>query len=223
VTNISQTAGFLASEVTFWGVPGDPRHDDQRGWECLGYETAALREAHGCHPLGEEHPPPLLSLPTSCTGPLQTSVEADSWKEPGLVQSLASTVPIPGLDGCNRLQFSPSISVVPDGQAGSTPTGLAVHEHIDQDVSLNGQGLTEATVKNTTVVLPAGIGLNPAAADGLGSCSQDQVSLHTPGPSACPEDAKVGLVKIKTPLLPNTIEGAAYLAAQDANPFANAL
>src|SRR6202035_732781 len=35
VTNITQTAGFIKSEVTFWGVPGDSRHDSQRGWGCL--------------------------------------------------------------------------------------------------------------------------------------------------------------------------------------------
>jgi hypothetical protein len=215
VTNISQTAEIVGSEVTFWGVPGDPRHDSQRGVECLG----GIGEERRCSPLEAHHPPPLLALPTSCTGPLRTMVEADSWKEPKVVGSLSNTDAMPALDGCNRLQFAPSISVAPDGQAGSTPTGLAVSVHVPQDVSLNPQGLAEADVKDTIVALPEGVGLNPAAADGLMSCSETQLALDSAGPSSCPEASKVGLVKIKTPLLPNAIEGAAYLASQDANPF----
>ena len=35
VDNITELAGFLSSRVTFWGVPGDSRHDPVRGWNCL--------------------------------------------------------------------------------------------------------------------------------------------------------------------------------------------
>ena len=35
VKNATQTAGLLTSQVTIWGVPGDPRHDNARGWECV--------------------------------------------------------------------------------------------------------------------------------------------------------------------------------------------
>jgi hypothetical protein len=224
VSNITQQAEFLSSEVTFWGVPGDARHNDSRGGNCLrgAYLTARARgrKEFTCPAAFEVvHPPPLLALPTSCTGPLQTSMEADSWKQAGVFGSLAATEPLPALDGCNRLQFDPSISVAPDGQAGSTPTGLAVSVHVPQDVSLNPNGLAEAEVKNTTVVLPAGVAINPAASDGLQACSEEQIALDTAGSPLCPEASKVGLVKIKTPLLANPLEGAAYLAAQNANPF----
>ncbi len=216
VSNITQTATFLESRVTFWGVPGDPRHDEARGWSCIGDGYAKVGPCSATVP---HRPPPFLELPTSCTGPLQTTVETDSWLKKGSFAAFGPATPLPSLDGCNALPFSPSIQVTPDGQAGSTPTGLAVAVHVPQEVSLVAEGLGEADVKNTTVALPAGIGLNPAAADGLQSCSESQVSLSTPGGSSCPESSKVGLVKIKTPLLPNQLEGAAYLAAQDANPF----
>ena len=39
------------------------------------------------------------------------------------------------------MTFEPSISVAPDGQAGSTPTGLTVGMHVPQDASLNPTGL----------------------------------------------------------------------------------
>jgi hypothetical protein len=218
VNNISQLAGFLKSEVTFWGVPGDPRHDDDRNGYCL--EDTKPLDPHGvCTPLGEHSPPPLIALPTSCTGPLQTSVQADSWEQPGAFLATPATTPLPALDGCNRLPFEPSIELAPDGQAASTPTGLSVSVDVPQQESLNPTGLAEANVKNTTVTLPEGVALNPAAADGLQACSEEGIALHSPEPPTCPEASKIGTVKVKTPLLPNPLEGSAYLAEQNANPF----
>jgi hypothetical protein len=223
VTNITQTAGFMSSEVTFWGVPGDQRHDEQRGTCIKSYEESESNtEGHAnipCPSFEDRNPPPLLALPTSCSGPLHTTVEADWWQEPHNVLSLGNTAPMEALDGCNRLQFNPSISLTPDGNAASTPTGLAVTVHVPQSVSLDAEGLAEADVKNTTVALPAGIAINPSASDGLRACSEEQIALKSAEPPTCPEASKVGLVKVKTPLLPNDLEGAAYLAAQNTNPF----
>jgi len=225
IHNVTQTAAFLSSEVTVWGVPGDRRHDNARGWGCLAAARGA--EFHApCNASEAAHPTPFLSLPTSCTGPLQSTVEGDSWLQKGSIVPLASA-PMPSLAGCNRLPFSASIMVAPDGQAGSTPTGLTVDVHVPQDQSLNPKGLTGSDVKDITATLPEGVTLNPAAADGLQACSESQIgylrgesapprSLHfspnLPSPF-CPDAAKVGTVKIKTPLLPNPLEGAVYLAS----------
>jgi hypothetical protein len=224
IKNITQVATFLESSVTFWGVPGDKRHDSSRGWSCIdeGAAAGALKDkpkVKPCAPTGQAKPPPFLELPTSCTGPLQTTVEADSWLQEGSFSSFAPNVPLPGMDGCNVLPFTPSLSVTPDGHAGSTPTGLTVGVHVPQEVSLAPKGLGEADVKDTTVVLPAGVALNPAAADGLLSCSEAQVALQVHEPPSCPEASKVATLEIKSPLLPNPLTGEAYLAAQNANPF----
>ena len=112
------------------------------------------------------------------------------------------------LDGCNKLPFEPSISVAPDNQAGSSPTGLTVGVHVPQDSILSAKGLAESTVKDTTVTLPAGVAMNPAAADGLQACSEAQIALSADSAPSCPEAAKVGTVEIKTPLLPNLLKGA---------------
>jgi hypothetical protein len=236
VNNITQTAGFIASSVTVWGVPGDPRHDHQRGWACL-YEASKISsvEHAPCEPADEAVPPPFIQLPTSCTGPLETSVENDTWEDQKPVGQQQSTEggPMPALDGCNRAPFNPSIKVTPDGTAGSTPTGLNVDVHNPQEGSLNPTGLAEPDVKDITVTLPEGFAINPAGGDGLEACTTSEIGflpsaggeselLHftsgLPQPF-CPAAAKIGTAKIKTPLLPNPLEGAVYLATQDENPF----
>ncbi len=216
VPDIIDELGFIGTQLTFWGVPADPRHDATRG-TCLGQAGAS------CPVQGEVQP--FLLLPTSCTGPLHTTVEGDSWEQIGQYSApkeytFQNEAGEPyGLDGCNRLSFEPSIKVAPDGQQASTPTGLSVDEHIPQDASLNPTGLAESTVRDTTVALPPGVTINPAGGDGLSACGLSQVELENPAEQACPESAKVGTVEIHTPLLPNPLVGAAYLAQQEANPF----
>jgi hypothetical protein len=219
--NVTQVAVFLGAQVTFWGVPGDPSHDQSRGWACVaGAIWTLIAPGLGpCNALGQSSPPPLLSLPTSCTGPLQTTMSTDSWQAEGNFTAPIASLVEPSLDGCNRLPFGPSISVAPDGQAGSSPSGLSVGIHVPQDALLSPTGLAESNVRDTTVALPAGVALNPAAADGLEACSEAQIALSVDAFPSCPEASKVGTVEIKTPLLPNALTGAAYLAAQDANPF----
>ncbi len=234
VPDITELTGFIASRVTFWGVPGDPRHDAVRGWNCL----SPIEGSPPCLALGEASPPPLLSLPTACDGPVRTNLETDSWQNKGVfLAPFEYTLQEASgraleMDGCNRLPFAPSIGVAPDGQAASTPTGLNVKIHVSQESQLNSEGLADGEVGDTTVSLPEGVALNPAAADGLQACSEAQIgylpSESSPGklrftpdlPSPfCPESSKVATVEIRTPLLPNPLTGAVYLAAQDQNPF----
>lgn len=110
-TNITQTAEFLGAEVTLWGVPADPRHNNQRCYQTLeGYGS--------CAALGLRESPPFVSLPTACTGPMATSVEGDAWSQkaqsdfehvPLMAGPLAS-FEMGALDGCDRLPFSSSLS-----------------------------------------------------------------------------------------------------------------
>jgi hypothetical protein len=241
VDNASQLVAYLSSQVTFWGVPGDPRHDVSRGLRCLEVARGEIPPS-SCVPSEEEHPPPLLSLPTSCTGPLQTSVEADSWVNAGVFGSLEGAL-MPAMDGCDRLPFSPEVKVTPDGTAASTPTGLNVDVHVPQDSVTCGTCLAESNVRGIEVALPEGVAVNPAGGDGLQACSEGLVG-YLPGESAppeilhftatpkfpeaieagintCPNASKIGEVTIHSPLLPPTqpLKGFVYLAGQNENPF----
>ncbi len=227
VPDITEGLTFIGNLVTFWGVPADSRHDNARNLGCLVSEASPATFVGGPEPLcsTNEKPQPLLIMPTACTGPLHTTIESDSWSDEGKFTEpfgytfQNSTGEPVSEDGCNHLNFEPSISVAPDGQQASTPTGLTVGVHVPQEASLNPTGLAESAVKNTTVTLPAGVGLNPAGADGLSACSMGQVGLESASEQECPESSKVGTVEIKSPLLPNPLVGAAYLAQQNANPF----
>jgi len=228
VSDIPNLAEFVGNQVTFWGVPADPRHDNARG-KCLAhgekkgpFGSGPLEElSHACPVKAGQ---PFLVMPTSCTGPLHTSVEGDLWSNPGAFASKEYTFENgegepDSQHGCSRLNFEPSISVSPDGTQGSSPTGLGVAVHVPQDASLNPTGLAESAVKELTVAFPAGVVVNPAVADGLQSCGLGEIGLESPGEQSCPEAAKIATVEIKTPLLPNPLVGAFYLAAQNANPF----
>jgi hypothetical protein len=223
VHNVVQYIPVFGSKVTIWGVPADPSHDSLRG-SCLQYGNGPVeseQEIEEEASLGDcpvnLPPQPLLTNPTSCGVPRTAALSADSWQAPGHFVSRFAAMP--ELSGCEKLDFSPSVAVTPDGTAGSTPTGLHVDLHVPQESTTNPLGLAEADVKNTKVALPAGVQLSPSAADGLLACSLAQINLHSAEPSTCPDASKVGTVEIDTPLLPTPLVGAVYLAAQNANPF----
>jgi hypothetical protein len=238
VDNATQTAGLLSSQVTLWGVPGDPRHNQSRGWECVAGGAFHNQVGKACPTSSEVPQQPFLTLPTSCPlspagEPLTSSVEADSWAAPGSFLSaeyawLSGTGQGLGMDGCNQLPFTPTIRVSPEVHAASTPTGLSVDVQVPQKTTLEANGLAEADVRDTTVALPAGVQLSPSAANGLEACSEAQVGFKglnpqtqtdefTAGPASCPDASKVGTVHIRTPLLSHELEGYAFLASPAPN------
>ncbi len=251
VQEISQAVLVGASKVTIWGVPASPVHNDVRGACADGilqgaepYETPG----QGLNPgedevegpisdSSETNSPvtssgecttqtpevPLLTNPTSCGVPRTVTEAVDSWEEQGIFHS--STGSLPPLEGCGRLDFSPTVGVTPDGVAGSTPTGLDVGVHVPQETTENPVGLAEADVRDTTVTLPAGVALSPGASDGLEACSEAQAGFTgfreldpvvEPGVESaqfseaavsCPDASKVANVRIKTPLLEDELSG----------------
>ena len=252
VQNISQVAQLLSTQVVFWGTPDDPAHDDSRGWECLTNEEDQWKTATPCTPLDDAQPTAMLTLPTACT-PLQASMTGRSWPtgEPGnegepLAPEHTSFESSYALTGCESLAFDPSLSIEPEATSASTPTGLNVAVEMPQPGLTQPQGDAEAALKETTVALPPGLQLSPAAATGLSACSAGEFDLLDPfgqpfgtegvpeeaqtgnettpsGPADCPDASKVGTVSITTPLLAEPLIGSVYLARQNTNPFRSPL
>jgi hypothetical protein len=245
--NIPQTITLIGASLTLWGVPGDPRHDNARGWSCVDNERyrAIVGSLPSCATLGESNPPPLLTLPTSCMGLPEAIAEANSWSEPGVFGSYPSGAPLLGLAGCNRLPFSPSIDVAPDDQEADTPAGFAVRWHVPQEISLDAEGLAESDAKDMTVALPSGMQLDPAIEADTQGCTTSEIGFtgfsefqgartatftpslpgsvgsgetFEPGVNFCPDASKVATVKVNTPLLVHPLEGAMYLATRQNGP-----
>jgi hypothetical protein len=213
VSSLTEEVGVLASSVTFWGVPGDPRHDAQRGEGCLLKPVRAGRNLT-CTLLEEAKPPAFLRMPTSCSdAPLETSAEGDTWSEPSLLVPLPATQPLPMLDGCGRVPFGASVNVALSGDAASAPSGLNVDVHVPQGAATNAEGLAPSDVKDVAVTLPEGVALNPSAADGLAACTTAQIALTSDGDPTCPDASKIANVTIHTPVLANPLKGFVYLAS----------
>ena len=220
-----------------WGDPSAESHDRQRG-HCASGTVAASEET--C-PVERTHKA-LLTLPSSCGGPLQTQVSIDSWEEPGVKVSgsYESTDlqgnPV-GIDGCAQLPFEPTIESKATTAVADSPSGLAFDLHQPQHEGF--EELATANLEGASVTLPAGLTLNPAAANGLAACTSAQIGLSSPvgqspirfreEPQTCPDAAKVGTVEVLTPLLkdqaaggqrqPHVLPGSVYLATPFDNPF----
>ena len=142
VTNITQQVEYLHSEVTLWGVPGDARHNNSRGFNCLVAAEIGTEAQSAIAP-----PCPALEAIirprrfSRCRRPARARW-ARRWKptrgRPRRTSSRCrASNRSTALDGCNHLRFSPSIRVTPDGQQASTPTGLNVDVHVDQEGTVN--------------------------------------------------------------------------------------
>jgi hypothetical protein len=213
--NIVQSFPVLASSTIIWGDPADPSHDYQRqglGGACEERFSNGL----GFHCSVTTPEAPLLTLPTSCTGPQTFGITASPWEFPSVVGEAhfvshdSSGAPL-GLSGCDHLGFAPSLTVAPDTTAADTPAGLAVDVRVPQEGLLGLEGTATSNIQNTTVTLPQGMAINPGQAAGLQACQQAESGIGTEGPPACPGASKVGTDEIETPLLFHSLRGNVYV------------
>ena len=113
-------------------------------------------------------------------------------KSPGTSPRGKTSSPTPAaamgaMDGCNQLPFQPLLSVTPDVQQTSTPSGLSVEVHLtpgdSDELRRVGQ---RRRIKEMTIALPEGVTINPAAAGGAETCSEGLVGFTGFGPPPAP-------------------------------------
>jgi hypothetical protein len=227
--------GITSVEVTFWGVPSAASHDPQRGlfcsriarkiaeWACGGINTNPSGGLGGESSGTSETP--FLTWPTNCAaGPLPALISADSWEEPGVYTSVESTMP--GVTGCNLLQFDPGIGVEPDTLLADAPVGLGVNLTVPQ--SEEPQRLGTPELRSAVVTLPEGMSISPGIVDGIKACNESgPEGINFTGPESeevglngelqlaaghCPNASTVGTAEAITPLLSKPLKGHIYLA-----------
>ncbi len=229
VNNVTQTAAFLASTATFWGVPGAPAHEHQRGWGCF-YEARNATVNQPCLAAEELHPPVLFTNPARCEAGLATSVDLNSWDQRAFSSYPGAFTPS-GLGGCNQVPFSPEIHAEPTSDAATSPTGLRFDIEVNDPGLENPGGLVQSQIKRAVVTLPQGFTTNPSVAEGLKACSQAEYEAATAEEgTGCLNESKVGEVEVESPLIGANSEGITpkvtgglYIAQQGLNPNHNLL
>ena len=234
--NISSLVNVLGSEVTLWGVPGDPAHDrfryypqaHENGKTTVGapFTGTAIR--------------PYFTNPMDCGFDNGGGrIRVDFYQRPGDFSPVEEWGDPLNVTGCDdpRFRFEPDISLQPTSKVAGGPTGLDVHLEVPQRndeaadagelYAQNGyvKAIGTPPMKKVVVTFPEGMTINPAAAQGLGSCSPQQIGLGTDKPVTCPDSSQYGRLVLHTPLLPVDAqpEGFVYIAKQNDNPFHNFL
>ena len=195
--------------TTIWGVPAEASHNLQR--------RLGLAEAHEPGLPSDAGRTPFMTLPTSCEGPQEFSLEVqNTWESEGTHASASVSTqdengsPL-GFTGCDHLGFQPTISVAPDTSHADTPAGLTVNVEAPEQALNAPEGIVTSNIKNTTVALPQGMVINPGQAAGLAACPASEDGTDGEGPPTCPAASKVGTVEIETPLLFDKLQGNIYI------------
>jgi hypothetical protein len=229
-------------QAQIWGDPSAKAHDSIRG-KC--------HKALGSCPVPEQSTA-FLAMPGDCplSQPLY-KVLADSWEKPSppfaeqeTAYASADSEGKPALiEGCEDLQYKPTLTAQPQTNASDSPTGL--DSALRQPQETDKKGRYTAALKDLSVHLPQGLVVNPSQAAGLGACTQAQIGFNgesegalsfSKAPQSCPDAAKIGTLTATSPLLVGRDEnhkvlekegnpvleelhGALYLAKPFANPF----
>jgi hypothetical protein len=209
VPNVSQQLTLFSTKLTFWGVPADHSHDAERGLNC--YKSAFFGECVGGGKAAGIAPRPFLTNPANCnSGEPVTTLRVDPTNDPG--QFLSYTANSPEPTGCDRVTFTPKISVQPDSTRAGSTAGYNVNLSVPQEEST--EALATPELRQAVVTLPAGVVVSPSAANGLAGCSDEQIAVGSNAEPICPDASKIGTVSIDTPLLSEPLQGSIYLGRQ---------
>ena len=144
----------------------------------------------------------------------------------GQPSALATPAGSSFVTGCSVLRFGPEVQFRPSSasEGGTSQADEPTGATFDLTVPQPEENGTDATpeLKDATVTLPAGVTVDPSAADGLEACSNAQFGLGStvePAvPAACPAASRIATVKVVTPLLEKPLEGEVFVGEPECSP-----
>ncbi len=214
VQTVSQTVALGATAFTVWGFPADPKHDVERFHPgdpgeppgCAGEENALCNTAP--YPKAGKVKRPFINNPSVCTGQeLPVTAQVTTYQDPNNPAEIESTYP--ETEGCEEQRFDPVFNLGLTTGEADAPSGLDIELKADQ--FLEGEAPTPSNLRSATLTLPDGLTINPDAADGQTSCSDQQAGFGTNAPSNCPDNAKIGTMEVITPALDGALIGSLYI------------
>jgi hypothetical protein len=219
--DVPQSLQVSGLEVTVWGVPWAAGHDPERG-DCLNEAEPAVGWGKcSVGPPSERFPFAYLTLPTSCEGPLAFGATASSWAG-GEASAEAENRDVEGdpvaLQGCQLLAFAPAPQGLLTDRKASSASGFDFNLQVDYKSLLLPSQIAPSQTRSVSLELPPGASFNPSVGAGLGVCTAAQYASETDQWSAttgCPSTAKIGDVRLHSPLYREWIDGGIYLAQPD--------
>ncbi|HMJ72017.1 MAG TPA: hypothetical protein VK471_01495 [Solirubrobacterales bacterium] len=174
-----------------------------------------------------------ITTPTTCFGEAtpgslfehvySTLLRADSYEEPnpafpnGSAFVESKIPPKTSPKNCGSIPFDPSIGVEPNTTQTDSPAGATVTVNLPEvkNPLKDEKSQGSSQVRSARVTLPAGMGLNPSAANGLVACTDAQFGKGTRNPVACPAASRIGTVEVDTPPLPDgSLSGPVFVGQQ---------
>jgi hypothetical protein len=210
VAGLSQMIPLAGAAMSIWGFPADSGHDGDR------FAKGSPGSPAGCPGLADtscdpgqaagvaNHP--MINNPTVCTGqPLPVRLSTRTYQDPGHLTEASDL--LPAVTGCEKLNFYPVLNASLTTGEADAPSGLDLELRAKQFQS---QALSPSQIRSASVTLPAGLTINPDAADGQSACADAQANFGSEAPANCPDNAKIGTMELETPALDGPLTGSIY-------------
>ena len=211
VSDITQTVPLSFADFEIWGFPAEASHDSNRfglgspgapvgcpgksDTGCLKFARAAGIPVH-----------PFTDNPTTCTGqPLNIALAVQTYQDPDHPSS--ADAQYPATTGCELETFNPVLKIALTTNETDSPSGLDLELGAEQ---FEGFAASPSEIRSASVTLPAGLTINPDAADGQSACTDALANFGSEAPANCPDNAKIGTFDIETPALSGPLIGSLY-------------
>jgi hypothetical protein len=214
VQGIPQSVPLAKAVLEVWAFPADPVHDEARFPAgkpgsppgCPGLATAGCVKAP-FPGAGGSLVYPFLSNPTVCTGePLPVSLKVTTYQDPN--NPSEAHAEFPETTDCVHERFDPILKAGLTTDEADAPSGLDIQLKTDQFLE---KTVSPSQLKSAVVTLPEGLSINPDAADGQTSCSDQEANFGNDEPGHCPDNSKIGTFDVASPAIEGPLTGSIFI------------